>query len=133
MNRIGESSGVNIDKGFPAHFSRLERLHNAPIVTRLNGIYPLGVLAYARVPGELRQKFEPRAVACLYLGLHDTVKGVRLLQLNTNKTMVTENCHCGYPFQGVLGGAFHAGYGRIASEHLAGRPFGFGFSAIKQW
>ena len=89
INRIGEPASSNVAKGFPEGYSRLERLHAAPIITRLNGIMPLGVLTYARVPGELRKKFEPRAVACLYLGLHETIKGVRLLQLDTNKTIVT--------------------------------------------
>ena len=87
--RVGELPQSNINKGFPKQFSRLERLHNVSIPTRLNGIYPLGVLAYARVPKELRKKFEPRAVACLYLGLHTEVKGVRLMQLDQNKIMVT--------------------------------------------
>ena len=50
LNRIGEPAAANIAKGFPSNFSRLERLHNAPILNRLNGIYPLGVLVYARVP-----------------------------------------------------------------------------------
>ena len=89
INRIGELPAANTAKGFPVDFSRLERLHNAPIPTRLNAIYPLAVLTYARVPSEIRQKFEPRATAGLYLGMHDTIKGVRLLQLDTNKTIVT--------------------------------------------
>ena len=57
LNRIGEPTKSNVEKGFPESFSRLERLHGVPIPTRLNGIYPLGVLAYARVPQELRRKF----------------------------------------------------------------------------
>ena len=42
VNRIGEPATANVSEGFPEAFSRLERLHivHAPIVTRLNGIYP---------------------------------------------------------------------------------------------
>jgi transposase InsO family protein len=89
LNRIGEPAKANIEKGFPEAFSRLERLHGVPIPTRLNGIYPLGVLAYARVPQELRRKFEARAVPCIYLGLHSTIKGARLLEMDTNKVTVS--------------------------------------------
>ena len=89
LNRIGEPTKSNVEKGFPESFSRLERLHGVPIPTRLNGIYPLGVLAYARVPQELRRKFEPRAVPCIYLGLHATIKGARLLEMDTNRFTVS--------------------------------------------
>lgn len=89
INRIGEPANKNLDKGFPEMFSRLERLHGVAIPTRLNGIYPLGVLAYARVPRELRRKFEPKAVACIYLGLHESIKGARLLELDANRVTVS--------------------------------------------
>ena len=88
INRIGEPELVNVQKGFPATYSRLERVHSTLIPTRLNGIYPLGVLAYARVPAELRKKFEARAIPCIYLGLHEKIKGARLLQIDANKVMV---------------------------------------------
>ena len=88
INRIGEPAVLNVEKGFPASFSRLERLHSLAIPTQLNGIYPLGVLAFARVPSELVRKFEARAVPCLYLGLHESIKGARLLELSTNKVIV---------------------------------------------
>jgi transposase InsO family protein len=88
IDRIGEPANVNIQKGFPAGYSRLERMHSLAIPTRLNGIYPLGVMAFARVPAELRRKFDARAIPCIYLGLHDTIKGARLLQLDANKVSV---------------------------------------------
>ena len=89
INRIGEPEDLNIARGFPAAYSRLERLHSLTIATRLNGIYPLGVLVFARVPSERLRKFEARAVPCIYLGLHDTVKAARLLEFGANKIILS--------------------------------------------
>ena len=89
VNRIGELPTKNTKKGFPAHYSRLERLKNQSIPTQLNGIYPLGVLVYKRVPKEVRKKFEPKAEAALYLTLHPTIKGALLLKMSGNTTTVT--------------------------------------------
>jgi len=80
-NRVPANPAKNTAKGFPKDFSRFERWLNRAVPSQLNGIYPLGILAYKKIPDALRQKFQPKAEPCLYLGLHPTIKGAMLLPL----------------------------------------------------
>ena len=89
VTRVFANKKKNIEKGFPPTFSKLERLHNRPIPTQLNGIYALGVLAYKKTPNPLHRKFFEKAIPCIYLGIHRTIKGALLLPLNGSRVAIS--------------------------------------------
>ena len=89
LTRARADPAKNVEKGFPASYSKMERLLDREVPTQLNGIYALGVLAYKKIPAVLRKKFEPKAEACLYLGLHGSIKGALLLPLAGGRMTVS--------------------------------------------
>lgn len=50
-----------------------------------------GSLAFAHVPKELRTKLEPKASECRFLGYSAGVKGYRLVDMRTNKVIVSRD------------------------------------------
>ena len=89
ITRARADPAKSVEKGFPASYSKLERLLGKEIPTQLNGIYALGLAAYKKIPGVLRKNFEAKAEACLYLGLHGSIKGALLLPLEGGRMTVS--------------------------------------------
>jgi hypothetical protein len=89
INRTPVDRADNVAKGFPPGYSKLERLYQMQIPTRMNGVYALGTLAFKHIDKDLRDKLDMKSKACLYLGIDAQIKGAIMLPLDGGSISTT--------------------------------------------
>ena len=89
INRTPVARGDNVKKGFPPNYSKLERLYHMEVPTQMNGVYPLGMLAFKHEDKDKRDKLDMKSKACIYLGVHPQIKGAVMLPLDGGSISTT--------------------------------------------